>query len=71
MAYDSLLGLFLFCTSSQSPTGQLLLQYTIKNDRIDLYNAMIVPEDNLIMHFDEMFIYYSTPTSYLMILDND
>lgn len=61
----------MFCISNQSPTGQIFLQYTIKNSVFDLKNAIVVDEDHLISHFDEMFIYYSTPVSYLMVLDND
>jgi hypothetical protein len=71
LVYDNDLGLFLFCITNQSPTGQILLQFTVKNDRINLENVFIVPMDQLISQFDEMFVFYSAPTSYLMILDND
>lgn len=71
LAYDETLGVFLFCISSQSKSGQILLQYKLNDDHFDLKNAFEIPAGYLVRQFDEMFPFYAAGTSYLLILDND
>lgn len=52
MVYETMSGLFLFCTSSNTTSGQLILGYSIEGTEFKLQSAYELPNEHIIQHFD-------------------